>query len=216
MSDAPSWFPLLTASLGVFSGGAAGALITAYIAHRRNRVQPIEYRESVSHIFDGVLPSSAVTAAITLTSGGASTSFNNLHLVNAEIENSGNMDLAEFAFHATAQLGYDFVHIEAPRPDAAHSATIVAPPSPASKLHDTQITLAPLNRGNRYSITFYLVADQAPPAESLISFSTAHPVNLVRTADPRATVAAFEKSLIGKMVDIFAPSYMRLMRSYLE
>jgi hypothetical protein len=214
MADLPSWVPLVAA---LVSGGAAGALINAYFAHRRNRIQPLQYREAVSHVFDGVLPSSSVKASITLTSSdGTKAEYNNLHLVNTEFINTGSLDLAPFIFNAAAAEGYEFVFVDAPKPDASHSVIISNPPSPATKKKDLEVKLSPLNRANKYQISFYLIADGPRPKSNLINYTSAQPVRLIKSGDAGDVFSKLEQSLLGNIMKTVTPKYFNLLKSIAE
>jgi hypothetical protein len=97
--------------------------------------------------------------------------------------NAGNTDLPKLTLHATAVGGHEFVFVDAPDPDASHSAQIETVPSPTVRQQSIKIEFCPFNRRNRYEVSFYLISNGSGTIYEIINYTTPHSVRLARAGD---------------------------------
>ncbi len=168
-----AWFQVVPALLG---GGAAGALINAFITTRRARIQPIGHRIEVIPVFRHTGSPLSLTAKIAISHDDNSITFDNLFLANIQIVNRGNRDIDEFPFGITLGHGDSCIHIETSSPDRHHviiQKTAVNPQSPQSEI---DFILKPFNRRDSYLLRLYLVVPKEEEKPKEIILGSSYPI----------------------------------------
>ena len=87
---------ILQIGAGFVSGGAMGAVMTAFVASYKARLLPIGKRVEVSPLFTSKFGGSTFSTRVTVSDGTTDYSFPNLHLAEVQIVNRGNRDSATF------------------------------------------------------------------------------------------------------------------------
>src|SRR2546428_11905568 len=98
---------------GLLGGGAFGAIIAAIVSAYRSRRQPVGYRVDVLSVFRPSEHPGQLQAAIAVTQGEKTVTFENLFLAEVNVVNSGNRDLDELTFGITLGDGDRCIHLEA-------------------------------------------------------------------------------------------------------
>jgi hypothetical protein len=170
----PVWIAIPVTLIG---GGAVGALITAYVTHRRSSKQPIGYTEEIIHIFrEGQnFPRLAKLIVAEHPFGvGTEKPVNNLSLARIILINKGNQDLDEFAFGITMEGPYKVVDVRMKDPDRHHKMRVSI--EEEVPLINPDFSLTPFNRGDEYGVDIYFTYEQAP---GLLKLSTSHPCKFI-------------------------------------
>lgn len=186
-----NWLQIVAALIG---GGAVGAIITAVVSAYRARQQPIGRRIDVLPVFRPSGRAGQLEAAIAVSHGGRSVTFENLFLAEVQVVNRGNRDLDEFAFGATLGDGDQCIYVEAAAPDRHHNVlqdTLVAPDAP---LREIDFRVKPFNRGDVYSFKLYVVIPPGDEEPKDIVLGSSSPIRFVAmpTAGEILTRAASE------------------------
>lgn len=192
MAVAPGW--QILASL--VSGGAAGALLTAGITSYRNRVQPVGFRLRIVPVFWRGSNDSGLSATVILDAGGQSGQYDSLHLMEFELVNSGNQDVAEFPFGITLADGDVAVHLQAVAPDRHHAVvqeTELGPGSPGSEL---DLVLRPFNRGDKYILRLHIVIPAERSSPGFPELGSSRSVRFVALRDPVDLVQPLAISMV--------------------
>ena len=139
-----SW-PTIIASLA--GGGAMGAVLGAAATAIRARIQPVGYRAESSPLLRPISDGSNVRTKVTILHADQEFKFENLHLVEVQITNRGNLDRPSFPFGLTLPPGEHAVAVEPVTKDRHHvvkQAVAVCPIEPQATL---DFALEPFNRG---------------------------------------------------------------------
>lgn len=183
------------------SGGAIGAIITALVSSYRHRIQPVGYRIEIVPIFRPTNNPGSLDAKVLLTYNHANWEYENLFIVDLHVVNRGNQDLSEFSFGVTMRSGDEAIHMEATAPDRHHEvadATGVSPLQPNSAL---DFVVRPFNRGDAYTLKFYVSTRNNAEELGPISLSSPAPVRFIRipTAAELVQIAARSTLTVGKL-----------------
>ncbi|RXF70521.1 hypothetical protein [Arcticibacter tournemirensis] len=183
--------------LPLIGGGAVGAIITALVTSRRNRIQPISKHVNITNIF---VPSKLLGDHITrLTFSGATTNydFENLFIAQIELENRGNKDWEQFEFGITLPENVYAININAIGKDRHHSINYSPEINFEEKSNVLDIKLHPFNRKDVYSITLFLTST-ANGIDSEITFSSKSAVKFMeRDIVATTTVELFLVALLS-------------------
>jgi hypothetical protein len=169
-------WPQIVASL--IGGGAAGAIITAFVTRHRNRIQPIRYKLEIKELFAGVTAGPSTSVQVVLNDKGVVHAFGNLQQVNLEINNRGNVDREKFNFSLSFPHDTKIVLLEANDADRNHKFTSRPEISPAKPVDVLDFEIQPFNRGDVYEVTAY-VADAEALKEDDILLTSPAPVSFV-------------------------------------
>lgn len=154
------WVPWVVAILG---GGAMGAVITAYIANRKNKRQPVEYTKEIIDIVRKKedFPKYAKLVMTEHPLGfGEEKSVENLSLVRISIKNKGNQDINEYNFGITLEGENKAVDVRFKGTDRHHKITMGIPgfainEGPKEPVTEIDFTMTPFNRGDTYDVDIY-------------------------------------------------------------
>jgi hypothetical protein len=113
------WVPWV---VGMLSGGAMGAIITAVVTNYRNRIQPIGHRVEVIQFFKDNIGLSSLRAQLTLSDGRTSLITSTIYIARVTIMNKGNQDISDFTFGMTLSGEDKVVHVQTEAPDRHHAA----------------------------------------------------------------------------------------------
>lgn len=176
----PWWAQAL---LTLVSGGAAGAVITAWIAIRRSRQQVVRYKIEVDSVFSSEPHSQVLKASATVVHDGDPYKFDELGLVRIEVNNDGNRDLESFAFGVTLDGGHEVILAQCSGEDRHHGLQEVAPKvSPGGPRKSVDFTAVPFNRRDHYSIRLYMRSN-GPIDRKQVQLSSAEPVVFAEQAE---------------------------------
>jgi hypothetical protein len=170
-------------AVGVATGGAAGAIITAAVTSIKNRKQPVGYRIDIVPVFKhGKLADSQIIATLNLSSptAGYGTNIPNLFIADIRLENRGNRDLVALELGLTLSETDSAVYCSINSIDRHHVGTIKNPVGPGSPSREIDIRLVPFNRQDIYNLTLYLVTDPTSDEPGEIGFSSTEPVVFTR------------------------------------
>ncbi|MGB6067278.1 MAG: hypothetical protein WBG50_20930 [Desulfomonilaceae bacterium] len=171
-----NWVQVIPALIG---GGAAGAIINAAVSAYRDRLQPIGLRIEILPVFKHSSSESPLTAKIAASFDGITSTFNNLFLVDVQVVNRGNRDIAEFKFGATLSEGDTCIFVEPFPPDRHHVLRQVMPPTPQVPRNEIDFELEPFNRRDIYSLKLYIVVPEAKVEPSKIELSSPSPIRFI-------------------------------------
>lgn len=175
MAETNSTLEIIKIGTGVISGGAFGAIITAIINKRNNRIQRISKNVKISNIF---YPNELLYPHITrITISGTTEDyhFENLYLCQIAVENKGNKDFNQFNFGISMPEASEMVNIQYKSSDRHHIATFDPAISFNHSSNVIDATLTPFNRKNIYHIDILFTSNRQL-LETQIQFSTAMPV----------------------------------------
>ena len=156
--------------LTLIAGGAMGALITAFLTHRRNKRQPVIYTKEMIDIFrkGENFPRVAELLVTEHPLGfGERRSVDNLSLSRITVTNKGNQDLREFDFGVTLEKENKAVDVRFEGADRHHEITMGLPGVSLENesqppVTDIDFQLKPFNRGDTYKIDIYFTYDKQP------------------------------------------------------
>lgn len=137
-------------------------------------------RIDVMPVFRPAGNATQLQAAISVSHGGESATFENLFLAEIRVQNKGNRDLDELSFGATLGDGDRCIFVDAAPPDRHHVVSQPAAATPLAPLRNVDFALKPFNRGDTYSFRLYVVIPntRAEPAE--IELGSASPIQFVK------------------------------------
>jgi hypothetical protein len=180
----------------ILGGGAIGAIITAVVTTRRNRIQPIGASVNLS---ESILPDNLVKDHVTkITISGATESYHydNLYLASIEVLNKGNKDYESFDFGITLPDGMSIINVAVKSADRHHSIQYCPQVSFNSKLNYIDLTLSPFNRKDKYTISLTLTGTFTNVPNPIL-FSSKLPVKFVSVDFSELILPAIFKSLTG-------------------
>ena len=163
----------------LIGGGAAGSIITAFVAAARNRIQPIGHRVEISPVFQQTLGDSHLRTKITMSDGHNELSFDNLFLVDIQIVNKGNRDVKEFRFGVNLSGGDRAVYVIPMAQDRLHKADVATPVNPATPSSEIDLVLKPFNRRDSYALKLYVVVANGKEAPENISLVSDEPIRFI-------------------------------------
>lgn len=181
------WVPII---VGLLSGGAMGAIITALVARYRNRRQPVAYTLEVIDIFrkGKNFPRLAKLLVTEHPLGyGEERSVDNLSLARITVTNKGNQDIKEFSFGVTMDEGNKAVDTRFNGADRHHVIKIGFPGFEPDKEPKEPVTAIdfftePFNRGDTYGVDIYFTYDNS---RGEIKLSSSHPTQFVKLRESR-------------------------------
>jgi hypothetical protein len=150
----------LVKTVGSFAtGGLAGAYATHQFTKKRGKVQPVNFRLSVSFVdIPQVIP--GYSSMITVSGSTAGTSgtatahhFQHLAIIQLELTNSGNADIPTFNLGINLPEGNGIISVQYQSPDRYHIAKYSPEVSPVSYSDQLDFVLEPFNRADTYSLT---------------------------------------------------------------
>jgi hypothetical protein len=187
-----NWFQIAAALVG---GGACGAVINTIVSSFRSRKQPVGRRVDVVPVFRPPGSAGQLEAEIAIRHNGQTASFKNLFIAEAKVVNKGNRDFDNLPIGVTLSNGDCCIHVEYETPDRHHKIEMTTVVSPQSRQPNIDFVLRPFNRGDYYSMKFYLVIPDNKELPGDITFGSASPIKFV--AMPTAG-----EILTGAMSDI--------------
>lgn len=140
----------------LLGGGTMGAFIAHRFTLRRNKIPTIGIQQSISCVF---APEISVKPKITFTIGGAEFHFENLYIVEIEIQNEGNNDYLEFDLKLTLSPFAKIVYIDCKGQYASHEITVKQKIEFASPSTTADLSLNPFNRKNAFHTTVYVTCE---------------------------------------------------------
>ena len=172
----------------LIGGGAAGALINAFVSWRRNRSQPVGYRIEKKPLFQNLAANESLLFRVTALHQGMQFPVDNLYTVQVDIINRGNQDRPTFAFGITLPEGHQAIALESTGRDRHHLFEKQPDISPAAPIPELDFVVKPFNRGDEYSLRFYVTSsDIETDTESPILISSSEPVSFIELASEGAT-----------------------------
>jgi hypothetical protein len=152
-TDLFGWFKLIAPLL---TGGLIGALVTAYFTDRRNRVQPINRKISVSYVdvpavmqgYNSVITLSGITDGETKTHH-----FQKLAIVQIELTNTGNKDIDSFDFGINLPIGTTIIGVQHASQDRYHEVGYTPKITIDKPSNEVDVALKPFNRKDKYNVT---------------------------------------------------------------
>ena len=170
------WFkaiaPLLT-------GGVVGALITAFLTDRRNRIQPVGKRLTVSSIdIPAIMPGYDSEITLSNSTSGHKYHYTGLATLQLELTNTGNKDITSFDLGVNLPAGATIIGIQHEGPDRYHIVTQKSVISIEHPADYADFVLAPFNRKDTYYITL-VVSYNGDELLRKVKLSTTQPVRLV-------------------------------------
>jgi hypothetical protein len=171
------WVPWV---VGIVSGGAMGAIITAFINHLKNRRQPVGYRKDIVHIFRKKRDDPKLAARLLARehpfSTGPEQEIDVLSLARLSLTNLGNQDLTKFTFGITMSEGSKIIDMRMKEPDRHHAMHVIMPEDTTQPLTELDFTLEPFNRGEKYNVNIYFTYGENPID---ITISSPHPTRFI-------------------------------------
>ena len=172
-----NWVHVITSLLG---GGAMGAVINAFVAAYRGRLQRIGSRISFLPVFRQDGGASSLSAKIAVTHEQETRTFDNLFLAELQVVNRSNKDISEFDFGATlVGEGDQCIYVETSPPDRHHKvlqSSLVTPQAPSREL---DFKLTPFNRGDSYSFKLYIVIPESRVEPGKIILGSSSPIKFI-------------------------------------
>jgi hypothetical protein len=162
-----------------FTGGAAGAIITAAVTKYKNRRQPVGYIKETIEIFKKnlELPSLQAILMIGESGGGPGIAFENLSVARITVINKGNEDIEEFKFGITLTGENKAVDLKWETPDRHHVLTLLTPVGlSTTPRKELDFTLKPFNRGEPYIVNVYYTYTDVPGS---IKLSSSHSTQFI-------------------------------------
>jgi hypothetical protein len=127
------WLPIAP---GILGGGAMGAVITAVVTHFRNRIQPVGYQIQILPIFVGAGELGTLALRVIFTDEEKSSwAFDNLYVMQIDVENRGNQDKENFDFGITLSSDAKAIFVITTTQDRHHKVQDLSKASP-SKAYD--------------------------------------------------------------------------------
>ncbi len=169
---------ILKISASIIGGGAMGAVITAFINNRKNRIQRIGKSVKVTDIF---FPNPLMDPHITrITISGTTESYHyeSLFLCHIEIENIGNKDFKSFDYGLTLPSNAKIVNVQTKTNDRHHEIIYTPSISFESNSDRIDINLTPFNRKDCYIMNLLITSD-SPVVADQIHFSSKLPVKFI-------------------------------------
>ena len=197
------WIPVVASLIG---GGAAGAVITAFVTTHRGRIQPVKYHMELKELFSGVSPGPSTNVQVILSDKGVVYAFSNLQQVSLEITNGGNVDRANFKFSLSFPESTKIIFVEAKDADRNHRFTAKPEISPSKPVDVLDFEIAPFNRRDVYEVTAYITEASGlkiqdikltSPAPVLFAYSPS-------TAEMLAARKEFTVEIIGASIPFHA------------
>lgn len=146
--------PVLVSLLG---GGAVGAVLTNWFTNRRNKIPAIGILQSINCVF---APAISIKPKITFSANGSEFHFENLYIIEIEIQNDGNSDYAEFDLKVTLSSFAKIVYVDCKGQDTSHDITLKNKIDFSSPSTYADFSLNPFNRKNIYYISAYATCDE--------------------------------------------------------
>jgi hypothetical protein len=213
-TDRWQWFLLLITAL---SGGAMGALITAFIGYRRNKRQPIAQKIEFFPVLYRTpnFPSlRAILMDETDSGSGPGVAVENLYLARITISNEGNQDIPEFRFGATLTGNDEGINVITESPDRHHSMVLVTPVSLAHPRKELDFKVTPFNRKEPYIANIYF---RTKEIHSEIKLSSPHSSKFVERREIPRVVETLANplmmALFGVTLVVFAASSLQLRQN---
>jgi hypothetical protein len=169
---------IITIIVALIGSATTGAVITAIITSRRNRVQPIGTNVNIS---GSIIPENLVDGHVTkITISGSTESYHydTLYLVSVELLNKGNTDFEEFQFGITLPENTSIINIKANGLDRHHQVESKPDVGFNSDTNEMDFILKPFNRRDKYKVMLTL-SGHLNEYEEVVKFSTTHPVKFV-------------------------------------
>lgn len=174
-----SWYILIIVAVVILVSGGIGAFLHAAIQKYRNRVQPIGRRSDVFPRFEDPVNTSCSRNNLTFSDGQKSYKYDELHIVQVQLSNQGDLDLEEFKFGITLSEGDTAVFVEFQSPDRHHQVEQITSLSCADPNSKIDFILRPFNKTDTYSLRLLLITEEPTKEPGDIEFSSPQSVRFV-------------------------------------
>jgi hypothetical protein len=181
------WIAIGASLLG---GGAVGAIITAIVTSHRNRIQPVYYTTEYINLYHEVpniyTKSSAITIKneLVITRDNVNHEYENPLIIRLRLINVGNRDMDKFQFGITllteGVADAKVVYCESETEDRHHKVIIESSVDLMKPSKEVDFLLAPFNRGDIYTFTFFVTKSSNSTEIPSIQPSTSCPVKFVK------------------------------------
>jgi hypothetical protein len=145
-----------TILVSLIGGGAMGAVLTNWFTNKRNKIPTIGIQQSISCVFASEI---SVKPKITFTTEGVEFHFENLYIIETQIQNEGNNDYPDFDLKLTLSPFAKLVYVDCKSQDASHEITLKEKIEFASPSMIADLSLNPFNRKNTFHITGYATCE---------------------------------------------------------
>lgn len=195
------WFKIIAPLL---TGGVVGALITALITDRRNRIQPVSTRLRISAVdIPTIMPGYDSAITLASTADGAQYHYKKLSTVQLEIINTGNKDLDYLDFGIGLPTTSEIIGVQHHGQDRYHVVTHTPEISITQTSSIIDFKLTPFHRKDAYLVTL-VVSGTEPDLQGKIQLSKRQPIKFVDAdlLDRRMAITAsnLSASYVGNLM----------------
>jgi len=156
-----------------------GAVITAGVTHFRTEFSPLDTK-SRYYRFCGCGRIRNVGPRVTFTDEEKSSwAFDNLYVIQLDVDNRGNQDKAKVDFGITLLSDAKAIFVVTTTQDHYHKAQDLTKASPSKPINEIYYTLEPFNRRNKYSFKIYEVTGNIALTKQDIQLNSKKPVIFV-------------------------------------
>jgi hypothetical protein len=136
------------------TGGVAGTILTNVITNRRNRIQPVGKRVTVSSVdIPAIMPGYDSEFTLSDSVTGSKHHYAGISTVKLELINTGNKDITSFDVGINLPDGAIILGIQHKTPDRYHVITQTPAISITAPESYVDLVFKPFNRGENYSTT---------------------------------------------------------------
>lgn len=161
------------------AGALAGALIQTAISNFRKQKEPIGRRVDTFPTFKDPAGPSSRRSQITLSDGQNSYKYEEVQLVQIQVNNQGDKDFDTFKFGITLSPGDVAIYIETDSPDRHHQVEQLTPLSFAEPKSEIDFVLSPFQKTETYSFRLLVVTSEMNKDPGKIEFSSPESVRFV-------------------------------------
>lgn len=178
-------------------GVVIGALIQTAIANFRKQKEPIGRRVDTFPMFKTPLGSANRRSQITLSDGQKEYKYEEVQLVQIQVNNQGNKNFETFKFGITLSDGDVAIFIESESPDRHHQVEELTSITFAEPKSEIDFILRPFQKTETYSFRLLVVTSEMNKDPGKIEFSSPESVRfvalptLVEIAEEAARSASF-------------------------
>jgi len=139
----------------IFFGGVAGATLTYFLTERRNRVQPVGRRLTVTHVdIQSIIPGYSPMITLMHNTQNEPYHFSGLAIVRLELVNTGNKDIEKFELGIDMPEDSTIIGLQTEGQDRYHNIRCMQEVSMDSiRLCKLDLDLVPFHRKDKYVIT---------------------------------------------------------------